>query len=42
MRHPGRSPDRRNVGGAMDASVTLAIGATARTIFKPIGQRAYA
>ena len=30
------------VGGAMDASVTLAIGATARTIFKPIGQRAYA
>ena len=30
------------VGGAMDASVTLGIGAMARTIFKPIGQRVYA
>jgi uncharacterized protein (DUF697 family) len=29
------------VGGAMDASVTLGIGATARTIFKPLGQRVY-
>jgi EcsC protein family len=30
------------VGGAIDASVTLGIGATAKTIFKPVGQRAYA
>jgi uncharacterized protein (DUF697 family) len=29
------------VGGAMDASVTVAIGATAKTIFKPLGQRVY-
>ena len=29
------------VGGAIDAGVTFGIGATAKTLFKPIGQRAY-